>query len=803
MTTHPEGIGASVLRREDRRFLTGRGQFVADMLLEGQLFCAFVRSPHAHARVGGIDVGAAIAMPGVVAVFTGADMAADRVGPMIPLWQIPGADGRRMNEPPRWALSRGTVRHVGEAVAIVIAATRHQALDAAEAVAVEYTVLPATVDLRDAVKPGAPQLHPEAPGNLCVRFERGAKAPVDAAFAAAAHSVEVDIVNHRIICAALEPRAVVALASASGGLDGHAVTIWSTTQVPHHIRKLVAEQLALPENAVRVISPDVGGGFGTKGKHYPEEIILAWAAIKLQRPLKWVSTRSEAFVSDYQARDHVTRAELALDAEGRFLGARVSTLAAVGAYVSTVGAAVPTTVYTAVLSGPYRIPAIHAEVRALFTNTVPTDAYRGAGRPEACYVLERLVEEASARLGIDRLELRRRNFIAASAMPYSTPVGPTYDTGDFRRLFDRVLVLADHAGFPARRAAAEEKGLLRGFGACYFVESSGVAPSKYAGVFGARVGFFDSADIRVAADGSLLVMCGTHSHGQAHATTFPQVLADKIGVPLAMIELVEGDTGRVPYGTGTFGSRSMVIAGSAIVMAADKLLAKARRMAAHMLEAAEPDVLHRVVKGMGEFRVAGTDRKVGWPEVARAVTSAHSLPPGMEPVLHENAFFDPSNLTWSNGAQACEVEIDPATGETRLMSYVVVDDVGTVINPMVVEGQVHGAIAQGIGQALYEAAAYDRLTGQLYSGSFMDYTLPRAHFLPMFVTETDESQPCTHNPLGAKGCGESGTIGAPAAITSAMKDALAPIGVTGLEMPYTRSRVWQAIRAASPARAAA
>lgn len=800
---HPEGIGASVPRREDRRFLTGRGQFVADMLLEGQLFCAFVRSPHAHARVGGIDIDAALAMPGVVAVYSGADMAADGVGPMVPLWQIPGADGRRMNEPPRWALSRGTVRHVGEAVAVVIAATRHQALDAAEAVDVDYEVLPATVDLRDAVKPDAPQLHPEAPGNLCVRFERGVKAPVDAAFAAAAHKVEVDIVNHRIICAALEPRAVVAVASATRGLDGHAVTIWSATQVPHHIRKFVAEQLALPENAVRVIAPDVGGGFGTKGKHYPEEIILAWAAIKLQRPVKWVSTRSEAFVSDYHARDHVTRAELALDAEGRFLAVRVSTLAAVGAYVSTVGAAVPTTVYTAVLSGPYRIPAIHAEVKALFTNTVPTDAYRGAGRPEACYVLERLVEEASARLGIDRFELRRRNFIPASAMPYSTPVGPTYDTGDFRRLFDRVLVLADYAGFPARRAAAEKKGLLRGFGACYFVESSGVAPSKYAGTFGARAGFFDSADIRVAADGSLLVMCGTHSHGQAHATTFPQVLAGRIGVPLSMIELVEGDTGRVPYGTGTFGSRSMVIAGSAIVMAADKLLAKAKQVAAHMLEAAPPDIEHRVVEGVGEFRVAGTDRKVGWPEVARAVTYAHSLPPGMEPVLHENAFFDPPNLTWSNGAQACEVEIDPATGVTRLMSYVVVDDVGTVINPMVVEGQVHGAIAQGIGQALYEAAVYDRENGQLYSGSFMDYAMPRAHFLPMFVTETDESQPCTHNPLGAKGCGESGTIGAPAAITSAMKNALAPIGVTGLEMPFTRSRVWQAIREASPARAAA
>jgi carbon-monoxide dehydrogenase large subunit len=796
---HPEGIGAPVRRREDRRFLIGQGQYVSDLVLDGELHCAFVRSPHAHARTGTILTAAAAAAPGVVAVFTGADMAADKVGPMTPLWRIPGVDGTTMNEPPRWALARGAVRHVGEAIAMVVAATRNQALDAAELVEVEWEPLPAVVDLRDAVAAGAPQLHPEAPGNLCVRFQRGNRSAVDDAFARAAHSVAVDIVNHRIICAAIEPRAVIAVASATRGLDGHAVTLWSATQVPHHIRKFVAEQLDLPENAVRVIAPDVGGGFGTKGKHYPEEVILAWAARRLEKPLKWVSTRSEAFVSDYQARDHVTRAELALDADGRFLGLRVSTLAAVGAYVSTVGAAVPTSVYTGVLSGPYRIPAIFADVRVLFTNTVPTDAYRGAGRPEACFVLERLVEEAAQLLGMDRVELRRRNFIPASAMPYATAVGPTYDTGDFARLFERALVLADYAGFPARRAEAEKRGMLRGFGVCYFVESSGVAPSKYAGMFGARAGFFDSADIRVAADGSLLVMCGTHSHGQAHATTFPQVLASRIGVPLAQIELVEGDTGRVPYGTGTFGSRSMVIAGSAIVIAADKVIAKARRMAAHMLEADTADVEHRVVDGAGEFRVAGTDRRVGWAEVARAATYAHNLPPGMEPVLHENAFFDPTNLTWSNGAQTCEVEIDPATGVTRIVSYVGVDDIGTVINPMVVEGQVHGAIAQGVGQAMFEAAVYDRESGQIHSGSFMDYPMPRADTLPAFISETDESQPCTHNPLGAKGCGESGTIGAPAAITSAMRDALAAIGVQGLEMPFTAEKVWRAIRAARAA----
>ena len=796
---HPEGIGVPVPRREDRRFLTGRGQYVSDITLPGELHCVFVRSPHAHARIRALDVAAAASAPGVLAVYTGADMAVDKVGPMTPLWQIPGADGKRMNEPPRWALARGTVRHVGEALAVVVAGSRAEAEDGAERVAIDWEVLPVAIDVRDAVSADAPQLHPEASGNLCVRFTRGDEGAVDAGFAHAAHKVAVDIVNHRIICAALETRAVLALPSPTGGLDGHALTLWSSTQVPHHIRKLVAEEIGLAESAVRVIAPDVGGGFGTKGKHYPEEVILAWAARKLERPLKWVSSRSEAFVSDYQGRDHVTHAELALDADGRILALRVSTLAALGAYVSTVGAAVPTTVYTAVLSGPYRIPAIFAEVRAVFTNTVPTDAYRGAGRPEACFVLERLVEQAARETGIDRLALRRRNFIPASAMPYASAVGPTYDSGDFARLFDRALVLADHAGFPARRALAEKKGLLRGFGVAYFVESSGVAPSKYAGLFGARVGFFDSADIRVAADGSLLLMCGTHSHGQAHATTFAQVLASRIGVPLSSIELVEGDTGRVPYGTGTFGSRSMVIAGSAIALAADKVLSKARRVAAHLLEAAESDIEHHAGGGVCEFRVAGTDRTVGWPEVSNAVTRAHDLPPGMEPVLHENAFYDPTNLTWSNGAQACEVEIDPATGVTRLVSYVAVDDIGTVINPMVVDGQVHGAIAQGMGQALMEAAVYDRDSGQPYTGSFMDYAMPRAHDVPAFVTETDQSQPCTHNPLGVKGCGESGTIGAPAAITSAMHDALVPLGVTDLEMPFTAAKVWQAMRRAGAA----
>jgi carbon-monoxide dehydrogenase large subunit len=463
---------------------------------------------------------------------------------------------------------------------------------------------------------------------------------------------------------------------------------------------------------------------------------------------------------------------------------------------------VPTSVYTGVLSGPYRIPAIFVDVKVLLTTTVPTDAYRGAGRPEACYVLERLVEEAAQRLGIDRFDLRRRNFIPPQAMPYATPVGPTYDTGNFPRLFERTLELADYRGFAQRKAASARKGRLRGFGACYFVESSGVAPSKYAGMFGARAGFFDSADIRVAADGSLLVMCGTHSHGQAHETTFAQVLAHKIGVPLSMVELVEGDTGRVPYGTGTFGSRSMVIAGSAIVMAADKILAKAKRAAAHLLEAAESDIEHRVVQGAGEFRVAGTDRRLSWGEVARAVTYAHNLPAGMEPVLHENAFFDPTNLTWSNGAQACEVEIDPETGEVQVARLSSMDDIGRIINHAIVEGQIQGGMAQGVGQALWEQSVYDCESGQLLTGSLMDYCVPRADQFPPMVNAFDESVPCTTNLLGVKGCGEIGTIGSPPAVINAVIDALSGYGVTDLDMPATPQRVWQAINKARPRAAA-
>jgi aerobic carbon-monoxide dehydrogenase large subunit len=793
-----EGIGAAMLRREDHRLLRGQGRYVADISAEGMLHCAFVRSPHAHARLASIDTADALARPGVIAVLTGEDMAADGVGPMRSLWRIPGVGGTHCIEPPRYSLGLGLARHVGEAVALVVAATREQAQDAAEQIQVDWEPLPAVVDVGAAAAGGAPQVHPEASGNLSLQMQRGDAAAVEAAFAQARHRVQVALRNQRLICAAMEPRAVLALPGAPGGGDGQALTLYSSTQVPHQIRKFLAEQLGLAESSVRVIAPDVGGGFGTKGKHYPEETVLAWAARRLGRPLRWVAGRSESFVSDYHARDHLTRAELALDEGGRFLAVRVSTLANLGAYVSTVGAAIPSALYTAVLSGPYRIGAIFADVKLLFTHTVPTDAYRGAGRPEACYVLERLVEAAAAQTGIDRVELRRRNLIRREDMPYATPIGPVYDSGDFPRVYERLLELSDYAGFAGRRRLSEAAGLLRGFGLCYFIESSGVAPSKLAGALGARIGFFDSAEIRVAADGSLQLACGTHSHGQGHATSFAQVLSQKLGVPLARIEVIEGDTARVPFGTGTFGSRSMVVAGSAISLAADKIIAKARRIAAHLMEAAERDLEQALEDGQGGFRVIGTDRRLGWADLAAAALAAHNLPAGMEPGLNEAAFYDPSNFTWTNGAQACELEVDPQTGVVHLCRYAAVDDIGTVINPIIVEGQVHGAVAQGVGQALFEQAVYDPDSGQLYSASFMDYALPRADCLPMVESENDTSQPCTHNPLGAKGCGESGTVGAPPALMSALLDALRPLGVADLQMPFTPERIWRAIRHAGP-----
>jgi carbon-monoxide dehydrogenase large subunit len=744
-------IGAAIRRVEDGRFLTGAGRFVADLAFPGELHCAIVRSPYPHALIKAIQTGNA-RLPGVAAIFTGKDMQADGVGPMRAGWVLPG-----MVEPPRWAPARDTVRHVGEPVAAVFAESRHLAEDAAELVMVDYEALPLLED------------------QTCFRWTRGDEAAVAAAFAKAAHRVSVHLVNNRLCGAAIETRGMIATQD----------TLYCGTQAPHHIRHYVCAELGLPESELRVMSPDMGGGFGYKGKHYPEETLMVWAARRLRRPVKWIAGRSESFLSDTQGRDHVTRGELALDSEARFTALRVQTTANLGAYVSTFGAAIPGPIYSALLAGLYKTPAIFVEVKGMFSNSVPTDAYRGAGRPEACYVLERLADKAARELGIDRAEIRRRNLIPASAMPYKTPIGPTYDCGDFPRILERALQVSKYTSFEQRRNAARK---LRGIGIACYVESSGVAPSRLAGMMGARGAFFEAAQVRVAPDGSVTAYLGTHSHGQGHATTFAQIISDRLGVDLERVKIVEGDTGVVPVGTGTFGSRSIAVGGSALHAACQKVILKGTKIAAHLLEAAPADIEFQA----GEFRVAGTDRKTSFTEVARAAYVPHRYPlESLEPGLDENAFYDPANFAFSNGVHVCEVEVDPETGAAEIVAYHAVDDIGTVINPMIVEGQIHGGLAQGIGQALAEHTVYRE--GQLLSGSLMDYALPRADDLPNFSTETDESQPCTHNPLGAKGCGESGAIGAPAAVMSALLDALAPLGVTDLEMPATPHSIWRAI----------
>lgn len=733
-------IGKSVLRVEDQKFLSGKGRFIEDLSIPGELWCAIARSPHAHARIAGIRA------PQAVTMLTGADMEADGVRPMRCGWALPG-----MVEPPRFSLARGTVRHVGEPVAAVFAKTRAAAEDAAEQVEVDYEPLP-LIENEQAFK-----------------WTRGDRAAVEAAFAKAPKRIAIDLVNNRLCGAAIETRGAIATAD----------TLYVGTQAPHHIRRYVCQELGIDEGALRVVSQDVGGGFGYKGKHYPEETLLVWAARRLGRPVKWIARRQESFLSDTQGRDHVTRAELAVDEEGHFLALKVDTRADLGAYVSSFGAAIPGPIYSALLAGVYKTPHVYVEVTGVFSNTVPTDAYRGAGRPEACYVLERLADKAARELGIDRAEIRRRNLIPKSAMPYKTPVGPTYDCGDFPKLFERALEIS---GYAQKRKPGRGMGL-----ACY-VESSGVAPSRLAGMMGAKVGFYESAHIRVQPDGGITAYLGTHNHGQGHATTYAQILSAQLGVPMERIAIVEGDTAAVPIGTGTFGSRSIAVGGSALQVAGRKIIDKGKRIAAHLLEASAGDIEFRD----GSFSVAGTDRKISFDAVARAAYVPHNYPlTELEPGLDENAFYDPPNFAFSNGVHVCEVEVDADTGTVRIVGYWAVDDIGTVINPMIVEGQLHGGLAQGIGQVLGERTAYE--DGQLLSASFMDYAIPRAGDLPFFESELDESQPCTHNPLGAKGCGESGTIAAPAAVMSALLDALAPLGVEDLEMPATPHRIWQAI----------
>ena len=776
-----EGIGARVARKEDRRFITGAGRYVDDMVVPGMKHAAFVRSPHAHATIEAIDVSKAKAMKGVIGVLTGKELKTDGIGNIICGWMIHSRDGSPMKMGAWSPLAVDRVRYVGDAIVIVVAETKGQARDAAEAVEITYGELDAVTEAVDALKPGAPQIHPEADNNLIFDWEIGDADAAGKAVASAAHVTRMRIVNNRLVPNAMEPRAALGLYDKA---EDH-YTCWTTSQNPHVARLVMsAFYNVAPENKLRVIAPDVGGGFGSKIYIYPEEIVCLWASKKTGVPVKWVADRTESFLTDAHGRDHVSEVEMAFDANNRIIGLKVDTVANFGAYMSLFSSAVPTYLYATLLSGQYNIPAIHCNVRAVYTNTAPVDAYRGAGRPEATYLLERTIETAARELGVSPAELRRQNFI--TQFPHQTPVIMCYDAGDYAASLDAAMAAADYAGFGKRRDEAKARGKLRGIGMSCYIEACGIAPSAAVGSLGAGVGLWESAEVRVNAVGTIEVLTGSHSHGQGHETTFAQLVSDRFGIPIDQVSIVHGDTDKVQMGMGTYGSRSGAVGMSAIVKALDKVEAKARKIAAHLMEADEADI---VIEN-GQLKVAGTDKAVPWFQLALAAYTAHNLPAGMEPGLKEGAFYDPSNFTFPAGCYICEAEVDPDTGKTEIVQFVAADDFGNIINPMIVEGQVHGGIAQGVGQALLEGARYDAASGQLVTASYMDYTMPRADDLPSFRVSTSNT-PCPSNPLGIKGCGEAGAIGSPPAVINAITDA---IGNNNLNMPATPLNVWAALR---------
>ncbi|WP_299922313.1 xanthine dehydrogenase family protein molybdopterin-binding subunit [uncultured Pelagimonas sp.] len=782
------GIGASPKRREDVRFLTGTGNYTDDINVYGQAYVYFLRSDMAHGNIKNIDTSAAEAMSGVVKIFTGADF--EGVGGIPCGWEITDKNGDAMQEPAHPVLAIGKVRHVGDPIAAVVADSLEEARNAAEAIDVDIEELPAVVDMKAALEDGATKVHDDLTSNLCYDWQFGTEtAEVDAAFAGAAHVTTLELTNNRLVANPMEPRVAVGDYNRAGDHS----TLHTTSQNPHVIRLLMgAFVLGIPEHKLTVVAPDVGGGFGTKIFHYAEEAFVTFAAKACNRAVKWTSSRSEAFMSDAHGRDHVSKIELALDADNNFVGLRTDTYANMGAYLSTFASSVPTWLHGTLMAGNYKTPAVQVNVKAVFTTTVPVDAYRGAGRPEATYQLERLIDKAARELSVDPMALRRQNFI--TSFPYATPVAVEYDTGDYNATMDKMEELMDFPGFAARRAASEAKGMLRGRGVNCFIEACGIAPSNLVGQLGARAGLYDAATVRVNATGSISVMVGAHSHGQGHETVFPQVVAEMLGIDEGMIDIVHGDTSKIPFGMGTYGSRSLAVCGSAMVRATEKIINKAKKIAAHLLEASEGDIELKD----GQFSVAGTDKSVAWGDVTLAAYVPHNYPlEDIEPGLEETAFYDPANFTYPAGAYACEVEVDPETGKVTIEKFVSADDFGNVVNPMIVEGQVHGGIAQGIGQALLENCAYDE-NGQLLSASYMDYAMPRADDLPHmanYVVDHSCQTPCTHNPLGVKGCGEAGAIGSPPTVVNAVLDALnsGNHDVEHIDMPVSPSRVWEAM----------
>ncbi|WP_322893519.1 MULTISPECIES: xanthine dehydrogenase family protein molybdopterin-binding subunit [unclassified Yoonia] len=781
------GIGASDKRREDIRFLTGAGHYTDDIKHYGATTAVFCRSTVAHGIIKSIDTSEAENMPGVLAIFTGADFA--DVGGNPAGWLINSRDGTPMKEPKRPVLAHGKVRHVGDAYAAVIAETELQARNAAEAIVADIEELPAIVDMAAALA-GATYVHDEIATNQC--FDWGwiedNRAATDAAIKAAPHVTTLELVNNRLVPNAMEPRC--SIGNYDAGNDSY--VLQTTSQNPHLTRLLIsAFVMGIPENKLTVIAPDVGGGFGSKIYHYGEEALVLAAARKIGRPVKWTADRTEAFLTDAHGRDHVTKIELACEKDGTFIAFRTETMANVGAYLSNFSTATPTFLHGTLMAGNYTVPNVYVNVKAVFTNTAPVDAYRGAGRPEATYSIERVIDKAARELGIDPIAIRRKNFVKPDQYPFTSAAGLEYDSGNYDALMDRLEGHIDREGFAQRRKESEARGMLRGLGLNAYIEACGIAPSNLVGVLGSRVGLYDAATVRVNATGNLSVMVGAHSHGQGHETVFPQIVGEMLGIDPASVEIVHGDTSKIPFGMGTYGSRSLAVCGSAMVRATEKIIAKAKKIAAHMLEASADDVDFKD----GQFTIKGTDKSVSFGEVALKAYIPHNFPiEDIEPGLEETAFYDPANFTYPSGAYACEVEVDPDTGKVRVDRFIAVDDFGNIMNPMIVTGQVHGGLGQGIGQALLEGARYDD-EGQLLSASYMDYTMPRADDLPFYTVDHANGTPCTHNPLGVKGCGEAGAIGSPPTIVNAVVDALQSAGknVTHIDMPLTPLRVWEAM----------
>jgi aerobic carbon-monoxide dehydrogenase large subunit len=779
-------VGKPLRRREDARLLRGSGQFVDDVALPGTAWCAFVRSTHAHARFRQLSTQAAAAMPGVLLVLTAEDWKRAGLGELTVVHPMPFSDGRPMNGAPRPAFAGDKVCHVGDIVAAVVAESRFAAEDAAEAVVVDYEPLPCAGGLRAAVAPGAPIVHERFGTNVVFDIERGNREATDAAMAGAAKVVELHLRNSRLSANPMEPRAYLCEYDATADR----ITLYATTQKPHYLRRwLSVYTLHIPEHKVRVISPEVGGGFGVKGNFAVEVSTIVWAARLLKRPVRWTATRTDTFLSDAQARDHDTQARMGFDKNGRIVAMQVDTLAALGGYLSNFAPSIPGNSYPQTITGLYRTPNLHMRVRGVYINTVPVDAYRGSGRPEATWINERLIERGAHELGIDVVEIRRRNLITRADFPYPAPGGRVYDSGDPPALLEKLMSLANYPALRREQAELRRQGVLMGIGLACFIDKAGTGPSANLAKRGGLHGGWESAIVRVHSDGNVTVLAGSHSHGQGHDITFAQIAADQLGVDIDDIRVIEGDTDRIPFGNGTWGARSTSVAGTAVFRGCDRIVAKARQIAAEALECATDDIVHE----HGRFRVRGTDRAVSFAEIADLAYHGANLGTdgSIEPGLEVTEFYDPPDTNDPQAMHLAVVIVDSETGAVCLRDLYGADDCGMIVNPMIVEGQVHGGMAQGIGQALMEQIVYDR-DGQLVTASFMDYAMPRAGDLPSFVTGFIET-PAPSNPLGVKGGSESGTIGAPAAIGNAVIDALWHLGVRDITLPINPETVWRAL----------